>query len=54
MFNIMLQLLLLWLENDFLAHQQVWEDSVEDSQEYERKKMMLSQETLEGLQITGV
>ena len=50
----MLQLLLQWLENDFLAYLQVWEDSVKDFPAYERKKMMLSQETLEGLRITGV
>ena len=50
----MLQLLLQWLENDFLAYLQVWEDSVKDFPANERKKMMLSQETLEGLRITGV
>ena len=32
MLNIMLHLLLQWLENDFLAYLQVWEDSVKGLQ----------------------
>ena len=49
--------LLQWLENDFLQYLNNWEDSVNrcsDLSKGEKQKLLLSTETLEGLQITGM
>ena len=47
-----------WLKEDFLGYLQEWDTSVEqrtgDFTEAERKKMRLSDETLEGLRMTGI
>ena len=44
-----------WLENDFLHYLGEWESEVNESNQaaQERRKMMLSDETLAGLRITG-
>ena len=46
-----------WLKNVFLAYLQEWEDEVAQRTEYsagQRAKMLLSQETMSGLRMTGV
>ena len=46
-----------WLEEDFLGYLKEWEKSVKGRKGFndaEKNMMMLSQETLEGLQITGI
>lgn len=48
--------LMQWLEEDFVDYLKEWEDSVHSRQDVtdtEKTKMMLSWETIEGLQITG-
>ena len=63
-------LFLQWLEKDFLGYLDEWEASVTERQKYtpeqkacgmrknyttaERHRMCLSQETLEGLRVTGI
>ena len=45
-----------WLDEDFLKYLQDWEDSVnaiEDLEAGAKNKMLLSRESLEGIQITG-
>ena len=45
-----------WLEKDFLGYLKEWEDSVKQREGFtdaEKTMMLLSQETLEGLHITG-
>ena len=45
-----------WLENDFLGHLAEWDSEVQGREEFtmaEKKIMMLSQDTLEGLCMTG-
>lgn len=49
-------LIIKWLETDFLGYLDEWEISVQGRKGFtaaERKKMRLSDETLEGLRITG-
>lgn len=47
-----------WLEEDFLGYLEEWESSVQeqdgDFTQAEFNKMKLSQETLQGLKITGL
>ena len=45
-----------WLEEDFLGYLDDWEKAVKERKGFtdeEKKRMMLSQETLEGLRMTG-
>ena len=45
-----------WLQTDFIGYLLEWEDSVQQRQEFSRvyrNKMMLPQETILGLRITG-
>ena len=48
-------ILLQWLEDDFLSYLTEWESAVKDSglTASERRKMTLSEETLDGIKITG-
>lgn len=47
-----------WLEKDFLGYLKEWDDSVGERQGdftiAERKKMCISEETLDGLRMTGI
>ena len=47
--------LLQWLEEDFLGYLTEWESAVKDSGHTasERRKITLSEETLDGIKITG-
>lgn len=50
-------MILQWLKNDFLGYLRDWEASVKSRQGFqsaERVKMVLSRQTREGLQITGM
>ena len=45
-----------WLETDFLGYLRNWEESVKKRDGYtdeEKKRMILSQETLQGIRMTG-
>ena len=45
-----------WLEDNFFNYFDMWEQEVENSASpaTERRKMMLSTETIEGIRITGI
>lgn len=46
-----------WLQNDFMGYLDNWEKAVKEREGFsdqEKKKMLLSAETLEGLRMTGI
>ena len=46
-----------WLEGDFLGYLREWQDSVDSQEKYpsgQKRLMTLSQETIEGICITGI
>ena len=55
MYGYMYKLTMQWLEESFLGFIDSWEQEVKNSNRpaQERRKMMLSNETIEGIRITG-
>lgn len=54
--NFTSEIMLQWLEEDFLGYLKEWEESVSARAGFtakEKKNMLLSQETLLGIEVTG-